>query len=585
MSERLVSAKPERRNALDHVVVLMFENRSFDNLLGRLYEPGEVESFEGVSGKELSNPVPDWAEHRPAEGVLRYEVAPSMNTPNPDSGEELPHINTQLFGTLDEANRFKLEPGESFNEPREGQLPSMDGFVADYISVLTDELGRQPTVEEYAQIMTGYTPEQMPVMSAIARGFATFDHWFCDVPTCTYPNRSFFHAGSSSGFVVNTSPPGSFPRENKAETLFERLEAAGLTWKVYCDPPSHYSLTGIIHASRLAPRFATNFFSTRQFFEDAENGELPTYSFIEPQIIGWNHNDMHPPFGGVVATMAKAKGLDAEGLHFDPPSSLIAGEDLLARIYDAIRSSSSTTGSNHLNTTLLVTFDEHGGTYDHVPPPAAVPPDGNGTPGQMGFTFDRSGVRIPTLAISAWIPEKTVVNAEHRATSLLATMRERYNLGDPFSAREASAPSFADVFTLTTPRPQEDWPEVVARPVPVMHEIGRPPRRAARAARQVAPARRARLRPGHGQVRPRPQARRHHHRRGGDQHRPRGPRRGLPEHARLNSDREEVIDRADRDDLTQGGGAGTKRLLSTWFPLYQAASLRRHGTEGLRFES
>ncbi|HLM25813.1 MAG TPA: alkaline phosphatase family protein [Thermoleophilaceae bacterium] len=321
---------PGPESALDHVVVVMFENRSFDNLLGRLYEPGEVESFEGVSGKELSNPVPDWAEHRPAEGVLRYEAAPTMNTPNPDSGEELPHINTQLFGTLDEANRFKLEPGESFNEPREGQLPSMDGFVADYISVLTDELGRQPTVEEYAQIMTGYTPGQMPVMSAVARGFATFDHWFSDAPTCTYPNRSFFHAGSSSGFVVNTSPPGSFPRENTAETLFERLEAAGLTWKVYCDPPSHYSLTGIIHASRLAPRFATNFFSTRQFFEDAENGELPTYSFIEPQIIGWNHNDMHPPFGGVVATMAKAKGLDAEGLHFDPPSSLIAGEDLLS---------------------------------------------------------------------------------------------------------------------------------------------------------------------------------------------------------------------------------------------------------------
>ena len=274
--------------------------------------------------------------------------------------------------------------------------------------------------------------------------------------------------------MVNTSPPGSFPRENKAETLFERLEAAGLTWKVYCDPPSHYSLTGIIHAPRLAPRFATNFFSTRQFFEDAENGELPTYSFIEPQIIGWNHNDMHPPFGGVVATMAKAKGLDAEGLHFDPPSSLIAGEDLLARIYNAIRSSSSTTGSNHLNTTLLVTFDEHGGTYDHVPPPPAVPPDGNGAPGQMGFTFDRSGVRIPTLAISAWIPEKTVVNAEHRATSLLATMREHYNLGEPFSAREASAPSFADVFTLTTPRPQDEWPEVVARPVPVMHETAAP---------------------------------------------------------------------------------------------------------------
>jgi phospholipase C len=381
----------------------MFENRSFDNLLGRLYEPGEVASFEGVIGKELSNPVPDWAEHRPQSGSVPYGVAANMNTPNPDSGEELPHVNTQLFGTLDEENRFQLQAEKSFNEP--------------------------------------------------------------------YPNRSFFHAGASSGFVVNMSPPGSFPRENKVETLFDRLEAAGLTWKVYCDPPAHYSLTGVIHAPRLASRFATNFFSTRQFFEDAANGELPTYSFIEPQIIGWNHNDMHPPFGAVVATLGKSLGAqDAADLHFDPPSSLIAGEGLLARVYDAIRGSSSASGSNHLNTTLLVTFDEHGGTYDHVPPPRAVPPDGNGTPGQMGFTFNRSGVRIPTLAISAWIPQQTVITDEHRSTSLLATMRERFNLGRPFSAREASARSFADIFTLTSPRAQEDWPEVSPRPVPEMHE-------------------------------------------------------------------------------------------------------------------
>jgi phospholipase C len=265
------------------------------------------------------------------------------------------------------------------------------------------------------------------------------------------------------------SPPDSFPANNDAETLFDRLDAAGLSWKVYCDPPSHYSLTGIIHAPRLADRFATNFLSTDQFLADADSGQLPTYSFIEPQIIGWNHNDMHPPFGGPLAALAAQKGVaGAEDLHFDPPSSLLGGEDLLARIYNAIRGSSSPNGSNHLNTTLLVTFDEHGGTYDHVPPPAAVPPDGNGAPGQMGFTFNRSGVRIPTLAISAWIPERTVINAEHRATSLLATMRERWNLGAPFSAREASAPSFADIFTLTSPRGQEDWPEIVPRPVPEM---------------------------------------------------------------------------------------------------------------------
>jgi phospholipase C len=211
--------------------------------------------------------------------------------------------------------------------------------------------------------------------------------------------------------------------------------------------------------------------STSQFFADAAAGRLPAYCFIEPQILGWNHNDMHPPAGALLRALGEKAGADdAASLHIDPPSSLLGGEDLLARIYDAVRASASPDGSNHLNTTLLVTFDEHGGTYDHVPPPPATPPDGNGAPGQFGFTFNRSGVRIPTLAISAWIPQRTVITGQYRATSLLATMRERWNLGAPLTARDASARSFAGIFTLDTPRGQDDWPEISARPVPVMPE-------------------------------------------------------------------------------------------------------------------
>ena len=450
----------DRRTALDHVVVVMFENRSFDNLLGRLYQPGEVASFEGVAGKDLSNPIPGWAEHGADRKIVPYGISPTMNTPWPDPGEEFPHINTQLFGILDEGNRGILQPEKTFNAP-EGpdRQPTMDGFLTDYISTFLAEFARQPTYNEYAQFMTGYTPEQMPVFSGLARGFATFDHWFCEVPSCTFPNRSFFHAATSSGYVVNMTPPESFVAHNAAETLFDRLEGHGLSWKVYCDPPSHYSLTGLIHAPRLRGRFATHFFSTSQFFEDAEQGALPTYAFIEPQIIGHAHNDMHPAYSMLTP-----------GLTWDPPSSLIAGEDLLARLYNAIRSSSSPTGSNYLNTTLLVTFDEHGGTYDHIAPPPAAPPDPAAPAGQFGFTFNRSGVRIPTLAISAWIPERTVVNEEYRATSVLSTLRERWNLGTPLTGRDATARSLRPIFTLDQPRSQQDWPEVLARPVEPMTE-------------------------------------------------------------------------------------------------------------------
>jgi phospholipase C len=226
----LTVTKPSKGNALDHVVVLMFENRSFDNLLGRLYEPGEVRAFEGVLRKELSNPIPNWAEHGADRHTVPYGAAKSMDCPNPDSGEEYQHQNTQLFGIIDPiSNRSLLAELMSapYNAPTAGQTPTMDGYVADYISAFTAEMDRQPTYDEYSQIMTGYTPEQMPVISALARGFATFDHWFCEVPSQTFTNRSFFHAATASDFVINMPPLDSFPVHNTAETIFERLESRG----------------------------------------------------------------------------------------------------------------------------------------------------------------------------------------------------------------------------------------------------------------------------------------------------------------------------------------------------------------------
>jgi phospholipase C len=449
---------PSRDHALDHVVVLMFENRSFDNLLGRLYQPGEVPSFEGVTGRELSNPIPAWAADPDGRTAVPYGVAARLDLPSPDSGEEYQHVNTQLFGIIDPlSNRGKPASlmTAPYNAPPDSRLtPPMDGFVADYISTLEATLGRMPRYEEYAQIMTGYTAEQMPVVSALARGFATFDHWFADVPSQTFPNRSFFHAATSSGFLDDAEPADGFPLLNSAETIFERLEARGLSWRVYCDPPSHISVTGLIHARRLLERFDTNFFSTDQFAEDAAAGRLPAYSFIEPNLL-YGHNDMHPGFDRTYPDVP-----------FDPPSSMIAGEGLLARIYDQVRSAASPSGSNAWNTLLLITFDEAGGTYDHVPPPLAPPPDPAAPAGRFGFRFDRAGVRVPAIAISAWAPERTVVTEDHLHTSLIRTLRDRWQLGPPLTARDAAARSLAPVLTLDTPRDPASWPDVVPRPVP-----------------------------------------------------------------------------------------------------------------------
>jgi len=448
---------PSRDHAIDHVVVIMFENRSFDNLLGRLYEPGEVASFEGVIGRNLSNPIPDWAADGSGRTSVPYAVASDMNSPSPDPGEEYQHVNTQLFGIIDPPGNRGQPPARMtapYNAPADpARPPAMDGFVADFISTFTAELGRQPSYDEYAQIMTGYTPAQLPVTSALARGFATFDHWFCEVPSQTFANRSFFHAASSSGYVVNADPADAFALHNRAETIFERLESRGLTWRVYCDPPSHISLTGIIHAPRLLDRFRTHFFSTEQFLQDAAGGQLPTYSFIEPNLL-YGHNDMHPAFDALYP-----------GMDVDPPSSLRGGEKLLAQVYDAIRASAAPGGSNVYNTLLMVNFDEHGGTYDHVPPPPAPPPVPSAPAGQLGFTFGRSGVRVPAIAISPWIPERTVITAEYRNTSVLRTVRERWQLGPPLTGRDAVAADLTPVLSLDRPRPPEEWPDAVPLPV------------------------------------------------------------------------------------------------------------------------
>ena len=431
---------PGPEHALDHIVVVLFENRSFDNLLGRLYQPGEVASFDGVIGKDLSNPIPPWAEDGANRGHVQYGVASNMDTPNPDPGEEYQHVNTQLFASIDPpANRGVMAekmaaPYNALSDPH--YRPTMDGFVADYISAFTAEMGRQPTYDEYSQIMTGYAAEQVPVLSTIAKGFATFDHWHCEVPSQTFTNRSFYHAATASGLVVN-APYDNFPLRNDAETIFERLEAAGLSWRVYVDPGMRISVTGMIHASRLSKYFATNFVSLDDFFDDAQKGNLPAYAFIEPSLIH-AHNDYHPAINAVFA-----------GVTADAPSSILGGEELLARVYSAVRASTSD-GSSFANTLLMVGWDEHGGNYDHAVPPRVDPPDPTAPAGQMGFRFDRVGVRIPTLAVSAYIDAKTVVTDPYRNTSMIRTLRERWNLDPPLTARDATAPDIAPVLTRST---------------------------------------------------------------------------------------------------------------------------------------
>jgi phospholipase C len=451
----------------DHLVAVMFENRSFDNLLGYLYSPGKVpegQTFSGVANGTYSNPGPDG--RQVTAHVYQGQTNDIMVSPNPDPGEEYQHVNTQIFGIVDPPGNAIVDAKQmtaSFNAPPAGTVPLMNGFVTDYINNFGVTQGRKPTPKEQEVIMGSFSPEMLPVVSTLAREFAVYDHWFSGVPSQTFCNRSFFHASTSAGFVCNDGGVGykKWMESNTAPTIFNRLEEAGRSWTIYYDESQVISLTGFINGPALRPYWKTNFRGMSQFYEDVATGSLPAYAFIEPRLV-FDHNDMHPP-------VASFPGTDLGAY-----SDIRAGERLLHDVYSAIRSSAAEQGSNAGNTTLLVTFDEHGGTYDHEPPPSAVPP-GPGTPGyespECGFQFDRLGIRVPAIAISAFTKAGTIIHDEMHHAAVIATLCRKFDL-KPLTERDKGAADITNAFNLNGPRDASTWPETVPAPIPLKPQAG-----------------------------------------------------------------------------------------------------------------
>lgn len=433
---------------IDHIVVLMLENRSFDQMLGWLYHPDNPppydkvprgQSFEGLAGKNLSNPIPSYA-HEAERGSVPIGKATNINIPNPDPGEEYYHVNVQLFNhVMPPENRFAPYNHKPYNLPAPvPAVPPMSGFVTDYINTFVQYRKREPTYDEYKTIMQGFTPDMVPVLSGLAHNYAVCDHYFASVPSQTFCNRSFVHSATSNGFVVNA--PFVNWLFTHAPTIFNRIEDArhpDLTWKVYFDELNLVSITWLLQPA-LKPYRRTNFFHMDQFFQDAANGTLPGYSFIEPRLVV-NHNDQHPPVDDFLYTHAE-----------------LAGEELIYEVYQAIRN-----GKGWERTLFIITYDEHGGCYDHIPPPGAVPPDPQHPAGQYDFKFDRLGVRLPTILISPYVEPGAVIHSVFDHTSIIKTVCKRWNL-PPLTERDKAAQDLSEALTLDQPR--TDVPEIHAQP-------------------------------------------------------------------------------------------------------------------------
>jgi phospholipase C len=437
-------------NSFDHLIVLMLENRSFDNLLGYLYQHdrparfigrGEPE-FRGVTGRDdLANSDGKTPPTRIPVGKAPFETPLDMCHPCPDPGEEYqPHVNRQLYGQ-------DILPG-SFDQLK--NPAPMSGFVEDYVRAIKSQEfwdGIEPTFENYSRIMNCFTPEALPVLSGLARQFAVSDEWFASVPSQTWCNRSFLHSGQSHGFVTNVD--GIKWLENDAATVFERLEEAlgpDRGWRVYWDHQDIKPITRFIHRGLHADRYAGGFRDFAGFAADCHDGNLPAYTFIQPRLI-INHNDMHPP---VIPNQ-------------EVYSSVLAGEALVNDIYDAVRN-----GKNWMRSLLVIMFDEHGGCYDHWPPPLATPPMAHPKyPMQDGFQFDRFGVRVPAIFISPYIAPGTVIRAPGTVpfdhTSMLKTICTRWKL-DGLTDRDRAAADFGAVCTLSEAEARRATPAMHPRP-------------------------------------------------------------------------------------------------------------------------
>ena len=396
---------------LKHIVVLMMENRSFDHMLGglRALDP----RINGLTGNETN---PDTT-NEPAPVLAQAEFQ-SQLFPDPD--HHFPAVNKQLY----------------FGTPGPPAAPAMQGFVQSYWD-------QQQDVPHSRKIMYYFKPDDLPVLSTLAQKYAVFNGWFSSIPGPTLCNRAFAHYGTSFGSV--TMNP--FVVKPPYRSIYDRMLDAGRSTKLYYYDVASSTMEVVNLLSNQTEIFGTY----PQFIEDCKNGTLPDYSFIEP-----NYSDHAGDGGGELL---------ATDQH--PDHNVQAGEIFIGQVYNAIHANPDLWKS----TALLILYDEHGGIYDHVVPPACTPDapfvasaedTGTGTP----FAFDRLGIRVPAILVSPWVAKATVVPGpedpaagrifEH--ASIPATVTD-YFIGayDNRSPREKVAATFLDLLSDTM-RPDSDCP-------------------------------------------------------------------------------------------------------------------------------
>jgi phospholipase C len=370
---------------IEHIVVLMMENHSYDNKLGMLGRPGADGFTLGSGGKPVeTNPYP---------GSSKKQHAFRMPT------------TCQLGGKPSQtwkASHTAYDGGRN------------DGFVA----------------ASGAVAMGYWEKADQPFYYSLASVFPIADRYFASVLGQTFPNRRYLMSGTSLGMVNNVQADlVKYPANG---TIFDQLNKHGISWKNYWSSTPTTLLYPYLFVKD--PANVLRLAKISHFFTDAAAGKLPGFCIVEPNFGNSSEED---------------------------PQNVAAGEAFAAKVIDAVMA-----GPKWGSTLLVWTYDEHGGYYDHVPPPAAVPPD-NIPPDQFlgGPRYDgfgRYGFRVPCVVVSPWARPGYVSHNVFDHTSILKLVETKWNL-PALTRRDANAKNMLDMLDFS--RPAFLRPPALAKPL------------------------------------------------------------------------------------------------------------------------
>jgi phospholipase C len=381
---------------IEHIVVLMLENRSFDHMLGALSLNGRAD----INGLKPGMTNPDeWEVEQPIQAITN--------------------------------ERFLTDPGHGFIDVAKQLEKGNRGFIKNYgerFPVLDKRKKYAPEIIHYQTAAT------VPISYRLVGEYAVCDEWFSSVPSETWPNRIFASAATTLGRLDNSLHIYDLP------TVFSRLREYRREWAVYND-----QLPNVLNLKHMAGEWlrtrhrpGSRFPSMDTFFADCANGRLPEYSWIEPiyfDKIAHIHiatcNDDHPPH------------------------DILEGQRLIGEVYRAIRRSPLWT-----KTMLIILTDEHGGFFDHQAPPndtwVPAPDDSVSDP---PFNFHQLGVRVPCIVVSPWTSRASVIRGEAKTffdhTSLIASACRRWKM-PPLTRRDAAANDLSRALDLEVPRSDDE---------------------------------------------------------------------------------------------------------------------------------